>query len=1197
MKTKFYILLLIGCAGLPVPLIAQCFITTLMVNDAPCAIGTFGNVELAFSGASFPLSYDVSGDTSINGNTSSSPIIIDGLPPGSYSIKLTDAQSCMDSTPFTIGAPPELTVIVSSITDVLCNGDENGSATLQTSGGTPPYFYAWPGNNDPTSNTATNLASGNYLVTINDNNGCFALMDFLIGEPQGLLIDGFVTNVDCFRFNAGAIDLTVTGGTGIYQFNWSNGATTPSLTDLEVGNYTVTVTDGNDCTGEATFGVDSSRMTVSIIELSPACGGCSGSVEVRGIGGDPPYFYDWADSNSGAVIFDQCPSTNIVTVTDAQGCTATTSVLFEDIPADTIVLEIETEDISCGSLCNGTVQINVHCGQGPFIFDWSVDQYDGVSSTGEEYIGTLCEGIYNLRVTDANGLWTITQIDIGGTPDTLPIALTSVTVIESCETNCSGGIDIELTGGIPPYTYIWNTGETDQNLSAVYCSGDYQVTIVDSRGCTFISNIYTIEEALQVGEIIEPASCNMDGSIELIVSGGVPPYIFTWAHDPSLTDGQATNLAGGEYSVTISDQVGCITIRTITISEALGFEVDITPANCDSTGGIATVVLQTTITNVAYAWSNGASTASQSNLTPGDYSVTVTDLDNACSEHKNLEVPLHPSCFVRIKGNVFGDGVVADCVADPSTIDLSNILVTLDNGMQQFTDWAGRYSFLVVPANYEISIDWDSTIFTNLCANPISLTATTPGTTYADNDFYLDFDEYNDLAIKVSKLNPRPGFTRSVRICVMNYGAEPMDGTLTFVHDPLQIYSAASTMPDNYDANSQTLTWNFTDHPPGFINVITVQLTTPANVPPGTLLDYHFVVDPIAGDINPLDNEITRQCVVTNSYDPNDKQVLPLGEGVLGGIRPDLGDSLLSYHIRFQNTGTDTAFTVIVRDTLDSDLEVRNVQPGPSSHPYELVVVDGNVLEFRFENIYLPDSNVNEPLSHGFVFFDVQLDRDLPVAAEIHNTAAIYFDFNAPVITNTVQNTIFGPAVHTSLELEGCGQLNYNGTTYTMSAEVVDTIDLIYYDSIVTANLVVYPAYDDRVEITLEQGEVYQGMAYFSDTTFTQFLTTIDGCDSIIIVVIDVLITSITSVDESLIELVIYPNPSLDLFHIDINAIEPTLIQWKLINVLGELVDRGHWQIGRVSKQKLNLHARSSGVYWLLLESEGMHYIEKLIKY
>lgn len=139
------------------------------------------------------------------------------------------------------------------------------------------------------------------------------------------------------------------------------------------------------------------------------------------------------------------------------------------------------------------------------------------------------------------------------------------------------------------------------------------------------------------------------------------------------------------------------------------------------------------------------------------------------------------------------------------------------------------------------------------------------------------------------------------------------------------------------------------------------------------------------------------------AFDPNDKRAYPAGYGEEHFVEPNTG---LEYHIRFQNTGTDTAFTVVIRDTLDAHLDAASVRPGASSHPYAFEVYGNGILEFTFRDILLPDSTANEPASHGFVKFRVAQKPDLEQGAAIYNSAGIYFDFNAPVITNETWHTI-----------------------------------------------------------------------------------------------------------------------------------------------------------------------------------------------
>lgn len=158
-------------------------------------------------------------------------------------------------------------------------------------------------------------------------------------------------------------------------------------------------------------------------------------------------------------------------------------------------------------------------------------------------------------------------------------------------------------------------------------------------------------------------------------------------------------------------------------------------------------------------------------------------------------------------------------------------------------------------------------------------------------------------------------------------------------------------------------------------------------------------------DDQDIDKEIFCR-VVTGSFDPNDKSALPIGRTVMNYVDSTV---VLNYLINFQNTGTDTAFTVIIKDTLSPYLDITTVNPGASSHPYSYTVTGKNLLIFKFDNILLPDSNINEQASHGFVSYKIMQKKNNVYGAVIKNTASIYFDFNDPVITNTVLNSVGVP--------------------------------------------------------------------------------------------------------------------------------------------------------------------------------------------
>jgi hypothetical protein len=181
---------------------------------------------------------------------------------------------------------------------------------------------------------------------------------------------------------------------------------------------------------------------------------------------------------------------------------------------------------------------------------------------------------------------------------------------------------------------------------------------------------------------------------------------------------------------------------------------------------------------------------------------------------------------------------------------------------------------------------------------------------------------------------------------------------------------------------------------------------TPTAAIEGCTTGNHFTT----GFLNSFSNDYGNNAVSLDctqnvgSYDPNDKNATPEGWGTPNYI---LQNAPINYKIRFQNTGTDTAFNVVIRDTIDVDeLDITTIQFGASSHNYQASILGQNIIKFTFNNIMLPDSNVNEPASHGFVEFSIQQKIDNPFGSLIENSAAIYFDNNAPIITNTVFHTV-----------------------------------------------------------------------------------------------------------------------------------------------------------------------------------------------
>lgn len=409
-----------------------------------------------------------------------------------------------------------------------------------------------------------------------------------------------------------------------------------------------------------------------------------------------------------------------------------------------------------------------------------------------------------------------------------------------------------------------------------------------------------------------------------------------------------------------------------------------------------------------------------------------------------------------IAGTKFRDDN-GNCVHDPGEPGIPGWTIRLDPGAQfTTTDNNGEYFFsFLEPNTYTVSEvlrpNWQQ-----ICPPPpgIHTVVLSQGQTVTGLDFgNQPISNVQDLTVSVAGGPARPGFIKTYGLRFENKGTVDVNGSITLFL-PQQVTYLQSSPVGVYDGISHSVTWNQGIIPAGLIGFLSATVQIPTTIPPGTLLTSTAQIDPLAGDISPFDNTDSETQTVTGSYDPNDKQVSPQGFGPNGIIATT---DTLDYLIRFQNVGTDTAFNIIVRDMLDPNLDLSTVVPGASSHPYTYGVVSPRELVFSFPNIELPDSNASEAESHGFIKFSVLPDQNANPGTDIFNNASIYFDFNPPVVTNTVRNRIADPGADiavspSSYDFGDVSVCSADTQTFTITNEgiadlVVSETELIGSDS------------------------------------------------------------------------------------------------------------------------------------------------------
>ena len=385
-----------------------------------------------------------------------------------------------------------------------------------------------------------------------------------------------------------------------------------------------------------------------------------------------------------------------------------------------------------------------------------------------------------------------------------------------------------------------------------------------------------------------------------------------------------------------------------------------------------------------------------------------------------------------------------NCIVDGGDSPGANKVVEVLPGPHYAsTDANGEWGLWVPLGNYTVTTNiGNNQAFNCPATGSTAVNATVAGDSTNGVDFYYYTPPpppFSNLRLDIWPDFYRPGFQASTVFKVTNTGNTPISGyTFTGSVPGSMFHLSESPAATNVVSTPQshTSTWNIPALNPGQFVYLISNDSLPASIPLGTAFGLSGSIS--AGDDNANDNNRTWTSFVTGSYDPNDKQVWnDDGDQADGFIEPN--DTILRYLIRCQNTGTDTAFNIYIRDTLDPNLDINTLQVVDASHAYQLSVSGPGYVQFTFPNVLLVDSTTNEPDSHGHIEYTIETKSNLPLGTQIDNTAHIYFDFNAPVVTNTVSSIICP-------EITAAYGTSVNGLTATLSDSSVGTIATYAWD-------------------------------------------------------------------------------------------------------------------------------------------------------
>lgn len=669
-----------------------------------------------------------------------------GLCAGAYGLTVTDSHGCTATYSPVVTEPPALTYTQSQ-TDVLIYGQCTGTATVNPSGGTGVPTYLWDDPSTQTTQTAIGLCAGIYNCTITDANSCTVVAIFTITQSPQLTATITKNDPSCFGQCNGTITTTPSGGVAPYTYLWTGGLSGCCPVNVCDGTYDITITDAVGATyTNSVVLTEPTLLSISSTVTHITCNGlCNGAIAITVSGGTVPYSYSWTGpasyASSSEDISALCAGTYDLTVTDANSCTVTSSLVVNQ-PA-LLTAAITNTNVTCNGSCDGTVSITPSGGTLPYTYSWTGP---GAYTSSAEDISGLCPGSYNVTITDGNNC-TFTASKIITEPAILVYSETHIDPL--CNGDCDGEITVTPSGGTGPYTMIWSNAYVGFNNTSL-CTGNYSGTITDDNGCTATASITLTEpSAISVTETHTNVICNgqCNGTIDITVSGGTSPYNYLWVGPATFTstDEDLTGLCAGTYNLSISDDNGCVYSTSIQITEPLPWNVTETHTNVNCNGvcsGSIDITVSGATSPYTYFWEYPSMFTSTdediTDLCAGTYNLTVTD-DVSCTyftsititEPVLLEITSQTSTDITCNG--LNDGTVT-IIAAGGIAPLQYNIGAGDQIAGSFTGLsAGLYTVTVTDGNSCTALSNTYTI-TNPTALSIVSETSTNVTCYLSSD-------------------------------------------------------------------------------------------------------------------------------------------------------------------------------------------------------------------------------------------------------------------------------------------------------------------------------------------------------------------------------------------------------------------------------------------------------------------------------